>query len=66
VLAAILAPKMEQSLRQATLLSDGDWSVFLTSPISAVFLLLGVAVVAADIVSRRRRSRRLVEVTEDE
>ena len=66
VLAAILAPKMEQSLRQATLLSDGDWTVFLTSPISAVFLALGLVVVGADIVSKRKRKRRLVDVTEDE
>jgi putative tricarboxylic transport membrane protein len=60
ILAAILAPKMEQSLRQATLLSDGDWTTFLTRPISAVFLALAVAVLFADAVSKRRRRRSLV------
>ena len=60
ILAVILAPKMEQSLRQAILLSNGDWSTFLTRPISATFLAVGVAVVLADIVSKARRKRTLV------
>lgn len=60
ILAAILAPKMEQSLRQATMLSDGDWSTFLTRPISAVFLAAGVAIVVADAISGHRRRRSLV------
>lgn len=64
LLAAILAPNMEQALRQATLLSDGDWSVFLTRPISAVFLAAGFLVVAADVVASRRRSRRKVGAAE--
>ena len=59
ILAVILAPKMEQSMRQATLLS-GDWTTFVTRPISGGFLAVGVAVVVADIYSKRRRRRALV------
>lgn len=60
VLAAILAPRMEQSLRQAMLLSNGDWTTFLTRPISAAFLAAGLAIVLADVISKARRRRALV------
>lgn len=60
ILAVILAPKMEQSLRQALLLADGDWTTFLTRPISLTFLAMGMLVMLADIVSKARRRRALV------
>jgi putative tricarboxylic transport membrane protein len=62
ILAVILAPKMEQSLRQALLLADGDWTTFLTRPISLTFLIAGVLVLAADTYSKKRRQRALVPV----
>ena len=43
ILGFILGPMMEENLRRAMLLSRGDASVFVTSPISGV--LLGVALV---------------------
>jgi putative tricarboxylic transport membrane protein len=60
ILAVILAPKMEQSLRQALLLANGEWSTFLTRPISLAFLVAGVLVLLADVYSKRRRNRALV------
>ena len=39
LLGLILGPMMEEYLRRALLLSDGDWSVFVTRPISAGLLL---------------------------
>lgn len=60
ILAAILAPKMEQSLRQAIMLSDGDWATFLTSPISAGFLASGLLLVLFDAISKKRKERSLV------
>lgn len=33
---------MEENLRRALLLSRGDWSVFVTRPISATMLVLSV------------------------
>ncbi|QBS36683.1 tripartite tricarboxylate transporter permease [Thermaerobacter sp. FW80] len=55
VLGAILGPRMEQSLRQALLLSNGDWSVLVDKPISAAFLAAGVGLVLLDAVTRRHR-----------
>lgn len=42
LLGFILGPMMEENLRRALLLSRGDWSVFVTRPISATMLLLAV------------------------
>lgn len=42
LLGFILRPMMEEYLRRALLLSRGDWSVFLTRPLSALFLIAAV------------------------
>jgi putative tricarboxylic transport membrane protein len=44
VIGMILGPMAEQALRQALTISQGDWSVFVTRPGSAI--ILGVAVLA--------------------
>ncbi|MBF0329479.1 MAG: tripartite tricarboxylate transporter permease, partial [Nitrospirae bacterium] len=50
LLAFILGPLMEEYLRRAMLLSRGDLTVFVTRPISATLLVLGVvAVVLASL-----------------
>ncbi|MEX8191999.1 tripartite tricarboxylate transporter permease [Comamonas guangdongensis] len=43
LLGFILGPMMEENLRRALLLSRGDWSVFVTRPISAGLLLGALA-----------------------
>ena len=58
VLGVILGPRMEQSLRQALLLANGDYMVLLKKPISAVFLISGVAFMVWDIVSKARKRKR--------
>ena len=53
----ILGPMMEEYLRRALLLSRGDWSVFVTRPISAGLLLVTLAllvIVFLPTVKRRR------------
>ena len=57
LLGLILGPMMEENLRRALLLSRGDWSVFLTRPISAGLLamaLLLLIVVLTPSVKKRR------------
>jgi TctA family transporter len=49
LLGFILGPMMEENLRRAMLLSRGDWSVFVTRPLSAS--LLAAAVVLLIIVT---------------
>ena len=40
LLGFILGPMMEENLRRALLVARGDWTVFVTSPISATLLFL--------------------------
>jgi putative tricarboxylic transport membrane protein len=42
ILGAILGPNLESQLRRALTASNGDWSVFVTRPSSAIFLALAV------------------------
>lgn len=55
VLGVVLGARLERSLRQAILLSNGDWSVFITHPISAAFLALGLGLVVWDIANKVRK-----------
>ncbi|MDP2411803.1 MAG: tripartite tricarboxylate transporter permease [Pseudolabrys sp.] len=54
LLGLILSPMVEVNLRRSMLLSRGDPTIFLTRPISLVFLLLIVAMLAAVIVASIR------------
>jgi putative tricarboxylic transport membrane protein len=42
VIGMILGPMAEQAMRQALTISQGDWSTFVTRPISAVLLAIAV------------------------
>jgi TctA family transporter len=47
LLGLVLGPMLEQNFRRAMVLSGGDWSVFVTHPISLAFLLGSVVLVVA-------------------
>jgi TctA family transporter len=58
VLGFILGPMMEENLRRALLLSLGDWSTFVTRPLSAGLLaaaLLLLLVMLSPAVKKKRR-----------
>ncbi len=58
LLGFILGPMMEENLRRALLLSRGDWSTFVTRPLSAGLLaasLLMIVIVALPSISKRRQ-----------
>ena len=57
MLAFILSPMMEESLRRAMLLSRGDPTVFLTRPVSLAFLLAAAFLLVAVVVPAVRRRR---------
>ena len=57
LLGFILGPMMEENLRRALLLSRGDWSTFMTRPLSAGLLiaaLLMVVVVMLPSIKNKR------------
>ena len=43
ILGLVLGPLMERNVRRALLLSDGEWSVLFSSPISVSFWVLTFA-----------------------
>jgi putative tricarboxylic transport membrane protein len=62
VLAFVLGPLMETSLRQSLILSDGSFGIFVTRPISGALLALGAAMVALPLARRlfaQRAARRV-------
>ncbi|MEJ1162024.1 tripartite tricarboxylate transporter permease [Prosthecomicrobium sp. N25] len=58
IIGMILGPLAEQNLRQALTISAGDWSVFVSRPLSASLLALAaIAVVAPHLYELMRRPR---------
>jgi TctA family transporter len=57
LLGLVLGAPMEEQLRRALLLADGEWSVFVTSPISLGFLVLSVVMLAIVVLPSVRQSR---------
>src|SRR5512139_152688 len=64
LLGFILGPMMEENLRRALLLSRGDWSTFLTRPLSAG-LLLGAALMIVVVALPSIRAKREVAFQEE-
>ena len=63
LLGFILGPMMEENLRRALLFSRGDWSVFISRPISAGLLLIALLLVILVFVPavKARRQEAFVE-----
>jgi putative tricarboxylic transport membrane protein len=57
LMALVLGPVMESSLRQSLLLSHGSPIIFLTRPISAIFVILGMVCLITSLIPMVRRKR---------
>lgn len=57
ILAFVLGLLMEDKLRQALLIYGGDPSIFFTRPLSAVFLLLALALLVLQVVPNLRKAK---------
>ena len=64
LLGFILGPMMEENLRRALLLSRGDWSVFVTRPLSAG-LLVAAALLLAIVLLPSVKNKREEAFVED-
>jgi putative tricarboxylic transport membrane protein len=58
IIGLILGPLAEQQLRRALAISQGDMSVFVTHPLSALLLALAAAAIVGPILWRWRSARR--------
>ena len=58
VIGIILGPLLESEARRALVISGGDWSIFITRPVSALFLIMTVtALLGPTLVSRWKKMR---------
>jgi putative tricarboxylic transport membrane protein len=57
IIGMILGPLAEQNLRQALTISAGDWTVFLTRPLSASLLALAAIALVAPRMWELMRGR---------
>ena len=58
IIAFVLASNMEEAFRQSMLISDNGVLVFVTQPVSAAFLAIGVSIVLFRAVSQYRQARK--------
>jgi putative tricarboxylic transport membrane protein len=56
ILAMVIGPMMEEALRQSLILSGGDFVIFVSRPISAVFILTAVVLLLLPLLRRRARN----------
>jgi len=65
LLGFVLGPLLEENLRRAMILSRGDFSTFVTRPISATLLVIAAIVLVVVLLPSVRRKREEVFVEED-
>jgi putative tricarboxylic transport membrane protein len=61
VLALVLGKMLETTLRQSLILSRGDFSIFVSRPISLGFLIVAVLLLIAPIITQRKKLSTLEE-----
>ncbi len=61
VLALVLGPMMEEAFRQSLMLSKGDFSIFISRPLSLAFLVAAALLVIIPIVTQRKKLATLEE-----
>jgi putative tricarboxylic transport membrane protein len=65
VLAFVLGPLLEQNLRQALIISDGNPAIFVTRPLSAISLIISVLLLASALLPSLQKKRKVVITDED-
>jgi putative tricarboxylic transport membrane protein len=61
ILALVLGQKLETSLRRSLIMSQGDFSIFVTRPISLGFLITAVLLLIVPIITQRKKLSTLKE-----
>jgi putative tricarboxylic transport membrane protein len=57
IIGMILGPLAEENFRRALTITQGNWSIFVTSPISATLLLIALLIIVAPWLLRLRQRR---------
>ncbi len=65
ILALVLGPMFENSLRRSLLLGEGSPAIFFTRPISAAFLIIAIIFLISPLLTRERIGKKTIEMRED-
>ncbi len=65
ILALVLGPMLENSLRRSLLLGEGSPMIFFSRPISVVFLLIALFFLISPLFTRERIGKKAIEMQED-
>lgn len=65
ILAFILGPKIEVSLRQSLIFSEGSFTIFFVRPISAVFIFLSLLIIGTAIFGVMRNKLKASDTEEE-
>jgi putative tricarboxylic transport membrane protein len=55
VLAVVLGPMLEEAFRQSLIMSQGEFGIFVSRPLSLALLLVALALLIVPIVTKRKR-----------
>lgn len=66
LLALILGPMVEQNLRRSLLISHGDPLIFITRPISAAFIIVGISIIITSYYRIRKAMEKEEKVIKEE
>jgi putative tricarboxylic transport membrane protein len=56
LLAIILGPQLEEHLRMSLIIAQGNPMIFITHPISLVFILIAVGSFVSPLIRRRKKT----------
>lgn len=62
ILALVLGPMLENSLRRSLMLSDGSPAIFFSRPLSAVFLMIAIVSLVSPLFTRERIGKKAMEM----
>lgn len=60
ILAFVLGPMMEHNLRKSLIMSQGDFSLFFTRPLAAVFLIAALILLISPLIPWLRKKRKVI------
>ena len=61
ILALVLGPMLEESFRESLMLSRGDFSIFVSRPLSIAFLIVAALLLIVPIITQRKKLSTLEE-----
>ncbi len=65
ILALVLGPMLENSLRRSLMMSDGSLGIFFQRPISLVFMSVSFLFLLSPLVTRERLGKKAIEMAEE-